>query len=383
MRHFAIYQRPWPSRLAPRGTISETPREETPVEVITKKVTHKGLPVLDRKLAAAASASASAAKFKKSKKHARTEVEEEEVEEVEQPPTKRRKSELEPILLKAKVTKTYQSISKKHKRAPSSEPVEEESERTKRRRGRPRLSSPKRADPSVKLEDPAPETERSILSQPRAVNGRFGRKERARKAAESAANALAQRALAEGQGLDAEDARKLARYKRSNENLEELEEAPRKRVSTHATAAQHDEAGVQRVMPRPMSGFRGGRLFSNPNPLQYALHAWAAPLVLDDSSSSSDDEKQPETPDDADSLAAGIVTPEEEGSAYAAPAVMISRGPLTFKPSPFAYAKTRWNGRSLSHGQLSSAKKLAIAETKKAYLADEEVRTTLVLDEIH
>ena len=46
-----------------------------------------------------------------------------------------------------------------------------------------------------------------------------------------------------------------------------------------------DDATVQRVLPRPMSGFRGGGLTFNPNPLQYALHAWAGPVVLDDSSS--------------------------------------------------------------------------------------------------
>ncbi|KAF9481536.1 hypothetical protein BDN70DRAFT_876184 [Pholiota conissans] len=363
LRHFAIYQCPWPSRIAPRGTISETPREETPVEVITKKVTHKGLSILDRKLAAAASASASSAKSGKSKKRGRVEEVEEEEEE-EQPRAKRRKSEPEPVLHKAKVTKTYQS--KKHKRALSPEPVEEEAPETsngRRKRGRPRLSSPKAVDPNVKLEDPAPDAERSLLSQPRSFNGRFGRKEKARKAAELAA---LQKAHAEGREPDSEDGdiRRSSRYKRSNEILEELEESPRKRATMKASV-QSDE-GIQKVMPRPVSGFRGGRLFSNPNPLQYALHAWAGPLVLDDSSS--DDEKHPETPDDADSLAAGIVTPEDEGSAYATPAVMIPRGPLTFKPSPFAYAKSRWNGR----GPLSSTKKFSITENKKIYLTDEE-----------
>lgn len=356
MRHFAIYQRPWPSRVAPRGTICETPpREETPVEVITKKVTQKSLSVLDRKIAAAASAS-----NRKSNKHSRVE------EEEEARSAKRRKSEPEPVLQKAKVTRTYSSsASKKLRRPISPEPEEEEDddddevtveEPAKRKRGRPRLVTPAQ----VKLEESA-DADKSVLSQPRSNNGRFGRKDKARRggrgdSASSSGSPTNQ--TRDGDGMEDDDRKSGRRRKRSYDDLDEDEEYPHKKPFVQAVDY---EAAMQRVLPRPMSGFRGGRLFSNPNPLQYALHAWAGPVVLDDSSSSSDDEKHPDTPDDADSLAPGIATPthDEDISPY----VPI----LTYKPSPFAFAKTRWNGK-----QTYAAPKVSIAE-KRAYLADEEV----------
>lgn len=358
LRHFAIYQRPWPSRITPRGAISETPREETPVEVITKKVTHKGLSVLDRKLAAAASASASAANSRKSMKHARVEEEEDE----EPRSNKRRKSEPEPVLQKAKVTRTYSSsASKKNKRVASPEPVEEPVVEPpapappKRKRGRPRLITP----PRVKLEDAA-DADKAVLSQPRSNNGRFGRKDRFRRRGRSMSSCnSAQKKRAEEKEDNSDSDGGRASHKRSHDSVDDVEELPRKKTS--AQVAQ-DEAIVQRVLPRPMSGFRGGGLFSNPNPLQYALHAWAGPVVLDDSSS--DDEKHPDTPDDVDSLAADIATPEEDVTSFVPT--------LTYNPSPFMFAKSRWNGRAGGMKQPYAAAKMDIAE-KQAYLTDEEV----------
>ncbi|KJA29035.1 hypothetical protein HYPSUDRAFT_128244 [Hypholoma sublateritium FD-334 SS-4] len=360
LRHFAIYQRPWPSRVTPRGAISETPREETPVEVITKKVTHKGLSFLDRKLAAAASASASAANSRKSMKHARVEEEEEE----EPRSNKRRKSEPEPVLQKTKVTKTYSSsASKKNKRVASPEPVEEPvvveeppaPAPPKRKRGRPRLITP----PRVKLEDAA-DADKAVLSQPRSNNGRFGRKDRFRRRGRSMSSCnSAQKKRAEEKEDNSESDGGRASNKRSHDSVDDVEELPRKKTSAQVG---QDEAIVQRVLPRPMSGFRGGGLFSNPNPLQYALHAWAGPVVLDDSSS--DDEKHPETPDDVDSLAADIATPEEDVTSFVPT--------LTYKPSPFVFAKSRWNARAGSMKQSYAAATIDIAE-KQAYLADEEV----------
>ncbi|KAF8967844.1 hypothetical protein BDZ97DRAFT_472657 [Flammula alnicola] len=370
LRHFAIYQQLWPSRVAPHGTISATPRQETPVEVITKKVTHKGLPVLDRKLAAAASACSS--KSKKSKKHGREDEEEE-----EQRPLKRRKSEPEPLLHKAKVTKTYSSSARKLRLDPLPEPP------TKRKRGRPRLSSPKRVvRPKVKVEEPAPEGEKSLLFQPRAVNGRFGKKDKSpRKNGESTSptSSSSRKGRSGGQDSDDEnDQRKWIspRRKRSSDNIEELEESPRKKATKQKQPLVEEdvreEAAAQRVLPRPLSGFRGGRLFSNPNPLQFALYAWAGPVVLDDSSSS-DDEKHPETPEDADSITAGVITPEEDTPSFTPPAaVIIPRAPLTYKPSPFAFAKNRWNGGSASLAPVGAARKTTLGKQKKAYLSEEE-----------
>lgn len=56
MRHFAIYDHPWPARTAgQRALYMPTPREElTPSESISRRVSAKILSTLDRKLAAAA-----------------------------------------------------------------------------------------------------------------------------------------------------------------------------------------------------------------------------------------------------------------------------------------------------------------------------------------
>ncbi|KDR75792.1 hypothetical protein GALMADRAFT_68617 [Galerina marginata CBS 339.88] len=343
IRHFAIYQQTWPCRVAPHGTISVTPREDSaPVEAITKKVTHKGLHVLDRKLVAAASAS-SASKYK-SKKHQR---EEEEEEEEERRANKKRKSKPEQGHRNTKMV-TYSSSAKRAKRASFPDPVEP----MQRKRGRPRLSSPKRGavkPTQVKVEEPPPEVENSILTQPRAVNGRFGKKDRARRSGEPHSQAgSSQSGTQEDSDSDVDEVVKpkwtSPRRKRSNDTMEELEESPRKKVPKPAAIEAKPEAPLpaQKVLPRPLSGFRGGRLFSNPNPLQFALYAWAGPVVLDESSS--EDEKHPETPEDTLSPPACVVASEEETSMFLPPASVVPRAPLTFKPSPFAFAKSRWTG---------------------------------------
>ncbi|CAA7259100.1 unnamed protein product [Cyclocybe aegerita] len=321
IRHFAIYECPWPSRSAPHGTISVTPREDSvPADSLTKKVTQKGLSLLDRKLAAAA---ASASKPSKSKKHRRDE--EEEVEEAR--PLKRRKSEPELVLPKGRVTKTYSRSARRYRRSPTPE--------LPRRRGpgRPRLASPlfKHKITKVKVEEPAPEVEKSTLSQPRAQNGRFGKKDKKKTQEATSARSQSDGSISDGQ--ESSPARK-----RHSDDVEVGDDSPRKKV------ARRDEGvASQKVLPRRSSGFSGSRLFSNPSPLQFALKAWAGPVILDDSSSSSSSsDEQPETPEDDQSPAADVVEPEELSTHHFLPGMM-PRGPLTYKPSPLSFAKNRWN----------------------------------------
>ena len=353
IRHFAIYSQPWPSRVAPRGTVSVVEREDSvPVETLTKKVTQKGLKVLDCKLAAAAKM--------KGKKRIRAEEDEEEEEEEEEEarPSKRRKSMPEPAVHQAKVVKTYSSTARKSRRvrSPSPDPVEDDSAR--RRRGRPRLSLPEKLDNmQVKVEEDAGDISRSILSQPRSTNGRFGKKDKGSKKSHSRTRSGQSKSTSGStdrqDDSDREDESSQLwtspRRKRTRDAMEEDEESPRKRNTTTdtfdvdaSTSLPSHVATQKRVMPRPMSGFRGGRLFSNPNPLQYARHAWKGPVVLDDSSS--EDEKHPDTPEDNESVTVGIITPDEEPITLTKPvASMVPRAPLTFKPSPHALAKRIWS----------------------------------------
>jgi histone-lysine N-methyltransferase SUV420H len=327
--------------VAPRGTISVTPGDESSPEVLTKKVTDKTLQMLVRKLAAAASAPKN-----KSKKHLR-----EQEEDAEERPIKRRKSEPEPLRHKPKVTKTYSSFLKKSRRMPSPELVE------KRGRGRPRLPSPKRVSQSkIKAEERLAEAGKSVSAQPRTGNGRFGRKDKsARKSDESASSSHAHEngysASCEGSAdrdvNDQRATRTSPRRKRANDDVEELEESPRKRAAAVEEQVEEPTAAL-RVLPRPVSGFRGGRLFSNPNPLQFALHAWSGPVVLDDSSS--EDEKHPETPEDDQSSVVDVAGPEDEPIYF--PSLTLARGSLTLKPTPFSFAKSRWNGPSASLGHV-------------------------------
>jgi len=136
--------------------------------------------------------------------------------------------------------------------------------------------------------------------------------------------------------------------------VEDLEEPPKKKSASEQNqdSVVQVEGPAQKVLPRPVSGFRGGRLFSNPNPLRFALHAWAGPLILDESSS--DDEKAPETPDDGLSSAADIAPAEELMDSMFLPSSILPRAPpLTCKPSPFVFAKNRWNATSASFNKVT------------------------------
>lgn len=214
-------------------------------------------------------------------------------------------------------------------------------EPVKRKRGRPRLSSPRMISKTkVKIEEL--QVDIPVVAQPRATNGRFGKKDKSwRKSREY--TVVGSTVADDDDDLES----KSPRRKRGIDAVEDFEEPPKKRSASEQNPNSGNDVEVvgpgQKVLPRPASGFRGGRLFSNPNPLRFALHAWAGPLILDESS---DDEIQPETPEDGLSSAADIVPTEELMDSIFLPSILPRAPPLTCKPSPFVFAKNRWNATS-------------------------------------
>ncbi|KAF9451951.1 hypothetical protein P691DRAFT_698191, partial [Macrolepiota fuliginosa MF-IS2] len=340
LRHFAIYNQPWPRRLPAHGTaFSVTPREETTPSDINKRVTQKTLPVLDRKLAAAASAS---------KRPRKEDLREEE------PVPKRRKTDSSNTAHATSSTPSDKVFSSKE--TSSSKSTSETPESAKRKRGRPRLSDKLlNAIPIVKMEETMAEIpSKSPFFQPRNTNGRFGRKDTLVKAQQRAQRAaVSAAAVAEGNPLprkERPEPPKPTRFsprKRGSEDLSYGEESPRKKTSLEVDRNRGESPPIQKVVPRRASTFKGATLVSKPNPLRFALHAWANP-VLRDELSSSEDEKGPETPEDHLSPpAATIIDLEREDQDFPMSASALPRAPLTFKPSPFTFAKRRWASASV------------------------------------
>jgi len=139
------------------------------------------------------------------------------------------------------------------------------------------------------------------------------------------------------------------RKRRGSEDLSYGEESPRKKTSLEGDRDRGESPPIQKVIPRRASTFKGATLVSNPNPLRFALRAWANP-VLRDESSSSEDEKGPETPEDHLSPPAATIIDLERDQDFPMSAPALPRAPLTFKPSPFTFAKRRWASASVSPG---------------------------------
>ena len=309
MRHFAIYGVPWPRRMAAPGATA-TPREESaPAETNTKSVTTENLSVIDRRIAAVVSSSSS----NKSKK--RPQDPEPELERN----TKKRKSEPEPpaAVPKAKVIITYAGA---HRRAMN-----------------PHAHVLRLPPANVKVE----EAEKAESHpQPRANNGRFARKTRS-----------------SGPLNDKEEGNATSPRKRRSEEVDGLDESPRKRRAPEPERLEEPVLPYQKLIPRRASGLLAGRLFSKPTPQRFALKAWSAPGVVDDSPVSSEDDTHPVTPED-DLSPAAIVMESDEDDGIRASRVVLSRAPMLTRaplscihPSPLAFAKSRWN--SFGQGALS------------------------------
>jgi histone-lysine N-methyltransferase SUV420H len=351
MRHFAIYNQPWPRRVPAHGAaFSVTPREESTPSESNKRVNPKTLPVLDRKLADAASAG------KRSRK---------EDEREEEPVPKRRKIDtslsavLKPKQTSSSVTSMNKStsspsaVSDKMSPALSKTSIESSSE-SKRRRGRPRLSDKLLSSVSVvKAEEMTTHIPpKSLFSQPRNTNGRFGRKDTLLKAQQRAARAVT---TVDGSSPPRKErleppqpTRSSPRKRRAIEDLTNEPVSLRDQSSFLDDEDEKEVLPIQRVLPRRGLNFKGASLVSNPNPLRFALQAWANP-VLRDETSSSDDDLGPETPEDHYSPpSASILDLEHDERDFPMSAPPLPRAPLTHKPSPLTFAKRRWASTSLS-----------------------------------
>ncbi|KAG6832638.1 hypothetical protein H0H92_014474 [Tricholoma furcatifolium] len=322
MRHAAIYERPWPFRLPVQGLPSlPTPREEsTPVDPSPpNRILHKSLSVLDRKLAAAASAS--------TKKHDRD-------HDVDRP-AKKQKTEPVKVQIADKIAKPSvdDKLKRRHSLPEVSPPPQE-----KRKRGRPRLNRDANGQP-IRVPPRTSNLPTTNDKQPRNTNGRFEKKDRPPAKDEpislsSRAERAIERDRAKAQADGALETDVTPR-KRTIDELD-LQELPSKRAYTR-------RAPSKRVLPRQTSSMKGGQLFSNPNPYNFARQAWAT-VTFDESS---EDEAAPVTPEDIQSPPTTAVEPEPTDSHIASlPVSLLPRGVSIFKPSPFAYAKRRWTTAS-------------------------------------
>ncbi|KAF9263230.1 hypothetical protein L218DRAFT_1077241 [Marasmius fiardii PR-910] len=317
MRHMAIYGQSWPRRIPLPGAASSfvvTPNEDTPSVDTLRRVTHNALPTLDRKLAAAAS---------KRKRH----------------------DELSSEEPSSKKTRLSLSLSpgKGHSRGSEGKdtPI---GELPKRKRGRPRLTSPrpsKRAQVVIKLEEEEVSLH-SFKDQPRRLNGQFGGKS----AKPSASRAVSQPEVSparsrEQRALEREKI-KARLEKGSKRPGDDMDGSPSNKRGRWGDA--DTKAPLQRMIPKP-SPFRTlSGLISRPNPMRFASQAWAGPLVADDASSSEGD-KGPVTPEDAVlppviEITAGS-DPEKSGAT-----TIGTISSLTYKPTPFNFARRKWSSMS-------------------------------------
>ncbi|KAJ7045627.1 hypothetical protein C8F04DRAFT_940388 [Mycena alexandri] len=328
IRHFAIYGQSWPCRVSIHGPVFllPTPREEsTPVESASRRINKKALSVLDRKLAAAA-ASASPQSRKRQR------------EEEERPLLKRRKTE--PVLRveTSKFQRGKYIRGGRHSLPGGAKLLHKYGRKGK---AKARSPSPTKSDEELESEAAVEEAEKPVpkvrrkkkATTPQPTLSRAQRAEE-REKVRRWQKKVEEEAEGEDDSPD-EDATSSAR-KRSSADIEGLEDRPKKR-GPRAKRETEIQLPLQKVLPRPSSGFRGGQLFSKPNPLSYALHAWASPLVS--TASSSEDELPPVTPEDE----LTVELPLEP----CGPAFTSSSGiDLAFKPTPFSFARRRWGSRS-------------------------------------
>lgn len=274
----------------------------------TRKVSHKVLPVLDRKIAAVASSK---------RKHSSEASDNEEEER------------------SAKKPRMFSPLAK---RVPIPLP-----EGQKRKRGRPRLSSLPRvvsAPPpeEVKMEDDElPLHPSGFKTQGRRLNGRFERKVSESNVNDSTPAGRAQRALERERMKKAIEREVLVKRGLSDGEIDQVAKRGRR---------DDKEPPLKKVFPKRTLSGRSGNLFSRPNPMSFAARAWAGPLVSDNGSS--DDDKGPDTPEDSQSPPALVVLELDEWERGPSLIVTAPTIPPAYKPSPFSFARRRWSSLSTS-----------------------------------
>lgn len=356
LRHFAIYGQPWPHRVPVPGSGNHpTPREEpAPPELPAARHTTKPSTAIDKKIVAAATS------VKVGQRRRRE-------QEGEESPTKRRKLETSKVSvgMSAKAKKEFMKSKLASKGTPkilkfygrsraNNKPTTSSPDAPKRKRGRPRLTSPiaRKRSKSTSAKD-------SGFDQPRESNGRFGRKdESAKKTAKrnkptapagrrfssdgKTLSTRAERALERGKvrsWLDQE----AASLKRASEVPSD--DSPRKRkfhdedVEMEVVSTSKDSE--EREQSNTTPSFRGG-LLGRPTPYTMARRpVWQDEHSTEEETSSSD-EAGPFTPDETRTPPAVTVegTDIEISAKLAPPSAPRSFG--AFKPSPYMFAKRRW-----------------------------------------
>jgi histone-lysine N-methyltransferase SUV420H len=273
---------------------------------------------------------------------------------------------------------------------PQSEPIisatSQEVEPPKRKRGRPRLSSPRRAAKDAIKEEKALIGLKSlaVANQPRDSHGRFGKKgyySRQRSGSVHAVLTRAQRAIERSKVKSW-----LERRAEENERAGGSDISSRKRSAVdledsgrpNKIARVYDEPPLATshvfAIRRPATGFKGMGLLQAPNPMSFARRTWIPVVDASDSSKSGesdlsldgteDETDLPVTPedklsaanvvlDDSENIQDSVLLPlrnilpvtNEKLRPTPSPFRQIApppAGALTFKPSPVNFARRRW-----------------------------------------
>lgn len=241
-------------------------------------------------------------------------------------------SDLKAVVRRAKVTITYGRADKRRtiSLTPQSSPVQ------------------KSSSGQVKQEELVGDAGKVVLhTQPRANNGRFAKKSRL-------------------SNTSPVQKKETSPQKRRNDEIEDAEESPRKKPAHVDREDEEILPTVQKLIPRRSSGFHAGRLFSNPNPQQFALKTWSNMSVLDYSS----EDDNPVTLEDNFS---SLIDPAEAEMVnnFSLPRARASLSCIN--PSPHAFAKNRWN----SFGQATTSPKSKLSSRRlsldELYISEAEV----------
>ena len=211
--------------------------------------------------------------------------------------------------------------------------------------------SPLRRPSGSLKKEPVGRAEKVVLrTQPRSCNGRFAKKYK----------------IISIPSMQNNPSSSSFSRKRRNEETEDFDESSKKSTRTD------NDSRADKVSSRRAPGFYAGRLFSKPNPQQFALKALSKMMIRGDSSASSEDDSHPVTPEDKLSSQVDFVDPgdAEMIDTFSPPRARLS----CINPSPHAFAKNRWNsfgGQPMTLRGKVSSRRLSLDEL---YVSEAEVR---------
>ncbi|KII92950.1 hypothetical protein PLICRDRAFT_37760 [Plicaturopsis crispa FD-325 SS-3] len=244
MRHFAIYSVPWPARTIEQANRLSTPQESTSrTESPARRVTHKALPAIDRKLAAAAS---------KPTKRRHSIADERPAKRIKTEPVTRTQVEMSATARKGLLS-TGRTRSGRNSMPSVKMQLQTSDDNSKKKRGRPRLSSPRGIQKTEKVARPK---SIAVQSQPRDSNGRFGKK--AEKEARARLARKAEAAAATASRLQSESARELRAKERGKAkdilaNCDADSDGAESDVEDNDSASVSLQGRSSQKRPRPVS----------------------------------------------------------------------------------------------------------------------------------